>query len=94
MVRDTRVELVSSVWKTDILADIRIPLTDVSISLYYNTLVNIYQIPLAKANGFVASLQPSAGTHQNMPLAYSGAGLNYGIHSVVCRAKANQVRVT
>gem|GEM_PF-2582276 len=27
MVRDTRVELVSSVWKTDILADIRIPPT-------------------------------------------------------------------
>lgn len=25
MVRDTRVELVSSVWKTDILADVRIP---------------------------------------------------------------------
>ena len=28
MVRDTRVELVSSVWKTDILADIRIPLVE------------------------------------------------------------------
>jgi hypothetical protein len=25
VVRDTRVELVSSVWKTDILTDIRIP---------------------------------------------------------------------
>jgi hypothetical protein len=32
MVRDTGVEPVSSVWKTDILADIRIPQTGVIIT--------------------------------------------------------------